>query len=91
MNVRDSDGTLVLNLGELAGGTLLTTEEARRQGRPLKVVQLDAGVSEELVRDVRAWLVEHGIEVLNVAGPRESQRVGIYGLALDFLGRLRSA
>lgn len=87
-NVRDSDGTLVLNVGELAGGTLLTTEQARRQGRPLKVVQLDAGISEELVRDVRTWLVDHEIQVLNVAGPRESQRVGIYGIALALLERL---
>lgn len=87
LNVRDSDGTLVLNLGELAAGTLLTAEEARRQGRPLKVVQLDEGISEELVRDVRAWLVEHEIQVLNVAGPRESQRPGIYGLTFALLER----
>jgi hypothetical protein len=37
---------------------------------------------------VLAWLVAHGIRVLNVAGPRESQRPGIGARASGFLTEL---
>jgi hypothetical protein len=34
---------------------------------------------------VLAWLREHKIQTLNVAGPRESQRPGIYRLTGELL------
>ena len=79
-NVADSDGTLILNLGDLAGGSLLTQAFARRLGKPLLVVPLDDGVTRETAARVLAWLREHKIQTLNVAGPRETQRPGIYRL-----------
>ena len=79
-NVADSDGTLILNLGDLAGGSLLTQAFARRLGKPLLVVSLDDGVTRETAAGVLAWLREYQIQTLNVAGPRESQRPGIYRL-----------
>jgi hypothetical protein len=84
-NVADSDGTLILNLGDLAGGSLLTQAFARRMGKPLLVVPLDVGVTRETVVGVLAWLREHKIQTLNVAGPRESQRPGIYRLTGELL------
>lgn len=84
-NVADSDGTLILNLGTLAGGSLLTQAFARRLGKPLLVVPLDAGVTRESAAGVLAWLREHQIQTLNVAGPRESQRPGIYRLTGELL------
>ncbi|MGH8704162.1 MAG: putative molybdenum carrier protein [Burkholderiales bacterium] len=74
-NVRDSDGTLILNRGRLDGGTLLTARLAARYGRPCLVVQLERRV--DLVR-LRGWIARHRIRTLNVAGPRESKRRGIY-------------
>jgi hypothetical protein len=58
-NVWDSDGTLVLNRGELAGGTLYTVRIAERIGRPLRVVDLDR-LADPLERagalaEVRQW------------------------------------
>src|SRR6185312_2826468 len=43
LNVRDSDATLILNLGALDGGTALTAEHAHALGRPCLTLQLDAG------------------------------------------------
>ena len=40
-NVKDSDGTLVLNIGRLAGGTKKTVEYAEKHRKPCLVVQLD--------------------------------------------------
>jgi Circularly permutated YpsA SLOG family len=81
-NVRDSDGTLVLHRGVVAGGTALTLEEARRRGRPALAVELGPAARPEAVRD---WLAASGIAVLNVAGPRESTHPGIHADAGVFL------
>ncbi|MDW8469039.1 MAG: putative molybdenum carrier protein [Burkholderiales bacterium] len=85
-NVRDSDGTLVLNRGALEGGTRLTVRLARkRYAKPLFVVQLEKGLAPARFR---AWLLRHRIATLNVAGPRESKRPGIYREAHAALLRL---
>jgi hypothetical protein len=84
-NVRDSDGTLVLVRGRPSGGTAFTITVARRLGRPLLVLDLADDPPPE---DARRWLEGEGIAVLNVAGPRESQRPGIGGESRGFLERL---
>lgn len=81
-NVRDSDATLVLTLGdvEVSGGTRLTVEVARRLDRPLLVVRTS---ERYLARD---WLDSvAGPVTLNVAGPRESEQPGLYAAAYDLL------
>lgn len=87
MNVRAADGTLVLNLGQLSGGTQLTVAYARKRNRPCLLVQLDAP-GHPLPGHVVAWLESHAIRTLNVAGPRESKSPGIYLLAYGYLRRL---
>ncbi|MFV2069566.1 MAG: putative molybdenum carrier protein [Pirellulales bacterium] len=84
-NVIDSEGTLILCRGPLTGGTRLTRKLARRHGRPLLVVDLER---ETPLADVVAWLHEHGVTRLNVAGPRESTQPGIGLPAAAFLRRL---
>jgi len=81
-NVIDSDGTLILYCKRLVGGTELTRRLARNHNRPCCLVDL---VKSPDVRRVRQWLADHGIEVLNVAGPRESSSPGINSEAYDFL------
>jgi len=87
-NVRDSDATLIIVRGMdgFAGGTRLTAREADRLGRPLMVVDL-AGPEprDETAARIAAWLAEHEIAVLNVAGPRESGSPGIYAAARALL------
>ena len=85
LNVADSDGTLILTRGALRGGTALTAELARKKGRSCRVVQLEQGMP---VAETVSWLHEHAIAVLNVAGPRESQRPGIYQEAREFIRRI---
>lgn len=85
-NVRDSDGTLILTQGILTSGTALTEKLAQHHRKPVLVVNL-ATPTEDLQR-VNDWLQLHQIEVLNVAGPRESNYPGIYRQAADFLQKL---
>jgi hypothetical protein len=84
-NVRDSDGTLILNRGPLTGGTAQTFEDAKRLGKPHLIVDLDRPLP---VNVVRGWMRTNGIAVLNVAGPRESKDPGIHRLASEFLREL---
>lgn len=72
LNVRDSDATLVVSHGPLAGGSLLTWREAERRGRPVLHVDLSVLSPAAAVARLRAWLEEVDPAVLNVAGPRAS-------------------
>ncbi len=75
LNVRDSHGTLILNRGDLSGGSLFTLYCAERLGRACLVVPLEEWG--QWIELTRAWLNVHDIRVLNLAGPRASQRPGI--------------
>lgn len=74
-NVRDSDGTLIVTDGTLAGGTALTKQEAEQQGRPVLHVRTDDPVPVDMIR---GWGDTNDVRVLNVAGPRASEVEGIY-------------
>jgi hypothetical protein len=65
-----------------SGGTALTVSLAREAGKPCLVVDLDYPPSPAIVRE---WLRTHRIDVLNVAGPRESTNPGIYYAAQQYL------
>jgi hypothetical protein len=84
-NVRDSDGTLVLTHGEPDRGTALTIDLAGKRGKPCLVLDL---AGEPDYQQLLAWINANKIKVLNVAGPRESSRPGMYQLARVFLARL---
>ncbi len=87
-NVRDSGGTLILTRGVPSGGTALTIRLAAALRKPHLVVDLeDAGGLDR----TRSWLREKGIDVVNVAGPRESKCPGIYQEALAFLRAVLSS
>lgn len=86
-NVQESDATLILNTGELADGSLETNRIAERMGKPVKVVALDDFLEDADLRVAltQTWLRANNVNVLNVAGPRESKRPGIHCLACAFL------
>lgn len=89
-NVVEADGTLILNKGEVTGGTLLTKVFATEHGKPYLVVQLDAVkvIKQERVLD---WLAAQEIRVLTIAGPNESKYPdGIYNEARLYLQKLFS-
>jgi hypothetical protein len=81
-NVRHSDGTLVLTRGKPDGGTALTIKLAAQYQKPFLVMDLKESPDPS---DVIAWAKTHRIQILNVAGPRESESRGIYAQADRFL------
>jgi hypothetical protein len=82
-NVIDSDATLILHAGRLSGGTAFTERMAIKHGRAVRCI--DLGTEFAQAADVRRWLRQFAVQVLNVAGPRESSVPGIYERSYAFL------
>lgn len=88
LNVRESDGTLVFGNSK-SPGSKLTLSTCGAYGKPSFVVPWRSGQSSKpsrvLVKLFRQWLDDNDIEVLNVAGNRESGQPGIAKATSTFL------
>jgi hypothetical protein len=85
LNVRDSDGTVALSHGPLAGGTAFAAAEAKRRARSFLHLDLAQLEIRSAAERLRSWLIEHEIRVLNVAGPRHSDDELIFARTLVVL------
>lgn len=74
-NVRDSDATVLFSIEPtLTGGSKKTVEFARKHRKPwLHLCPGEKSSAEKL----RAFVEEHRVKVLNVAGPRASKEPGV--------------
>ena len=84
-NILDSDGTMILSYGPLAGGSSLTMKLAKKHKKPVFHLDLNSMFIFKAVEDVNAWISEYQIEVLNVAGSRASKDPEIHGATMDFI------
>ena len=79
-NVMHSDATLLVGDDQI-GGTRLTGQIAMNLNKPLLRIPFEAldetntGITS--LEEFRSWMDHHRIEVLNVAGNRESEKPGI--------------
>ena len=81
-NVIAAEGTLILTIGKLTEGTAYTAQMALKYRKPYLIVDLKKKIEPKAVRE---WASAHKIHVLNVSGPRESKKPGIYEKAKRFL------
>lgn len=93
-NVKDSEGTLIICFGEPSGGTKLTIECCNQFRRPHKLIDAAKTSVEEAAQSIVDLVREEKIEILNIAGPRQSEWAGGYqytAAALDeFLNSILS-
>ena len=93
-NVKDSDGTLIIYFGDPSGGTKFTIECGKQLQRPHLLIDAAKTSAEKGVSAIVDFVREHKIDILNVAGPRQSEWAGGYNYAaaaLDkFLHSIRS-
>ena len=82
MNVKDSDSTLILTWGRPQGGTLLTIEFAQKLHKPYLVINMNEKPN---CVSVIAWIKKERINILNIAGPRQSFAPFVYDEAYTFL------
>jgi hypothetical protein len=88
LNVRDSDGTLIVSHGALRGGSALTLVVAEALGRPVLHLDLERIALAPAVTLARDWLAAHAIATLNVAGPRASEDARAYDATRAVLAAL---
>ena len=77
-NVRDSDATLIFSNGPLAGGSALTQEIARKNGKPFLHIDFQKTPDNRAVEYILTWLNRTEGSILNMAGPRQSEDPKIY-------------
>jgi hypothetical protein len=92
-NIEESDGTVIFSLGHLlSGGTKLTRDYANKLGKPLlhiydapkeRTFNPDSHCPE--IQALTNFLSSNKIEILNVAGPRESKEPGVYEWTFSML------
>lgn len=81
-NVVESDATLIIKQGWKTPGTSYTISTAQKHGKPCRVIDIKDGCDYISMAD---WLRNNRVVTLNVAGPRESTRPGIYARARDIM------
>jgi len=84
-NVLDSEGTLIVSHGMLAGGSAVTKYLASLNHKPCLHTDLDTLSIEEAAFLIKFWTNYHDMRVLNVAGPRASKDPEIYQATLKLL------
>jgi hypothetical protein len=79
-NVWDSEGTLIIiRNGFVETGTVLTIDYCKQLRKPYFILDIGSKrkIGEALKIQFSKWLEDHSIQVLNVAGNRESNSPGI--------------
>jgi hypothetical protein len=88
-NVCDSDGTIRFAVNFNTAGERCTVKAIRLEGKPYIDIDMSRDYTDEALakghRRVAAWIEKHKIQVLNVAGNRESTRPGLCKKVQKFL------
>jgi hypothetical protein len=94
-NVHDSDGTVVIYFHELEGGTAYTVGCCIETRQPHRLIDAAKYSPEDAATLMVSFVRDHDIDILNVAGPRESEWAGSYAYAsraVDvFVSRLKAS
>ncbi len=84
-NVKDSDGTVIVYPGKLSGGTEQTVRFCIEQRRPFKLINSSNVSTEKAAQLIADFVRANTIDVLNVAGPRQSEWAKGYDYAASML------
>ena len=87
MNIQESDATLIFHKCELEGGTKLTAKFCEDEEKAFLLIDI-ATVSQNAALGLIMSFLTPDIEVLNIAGPRQSKCPEIYDYVLDVISRL---
>jgi hypothetical protein len=86
-NVKDSDGTVAIYLGEPRGGTEQTIRFCLDLKRPHQLVDGSRVSAEAAAKLIAGFVGENNIGILNIAGPRQSE----WPRGYDYASRALSA
>jgi Circularly permutated YpsA SLOG family len=72
-NVQDSDGTVIIFCGQLRGGTKQTARFCENEKRPYQTINATKASIDDAAQLISNFVRKNKIQILNVAGPRESE------------------
>ena len=85
-NVIDSDGTVIISHGVLTGRISVYGEDGEKEhSRPWLHLDMEKLTIDEAAQRLRESIASNGINVLNVAGPRQSGDPAIHGVTTTVL------
>ncbi len=84
-NVKDSDGTIIIHYERPGGGTAYTIECCKHLQRPHELIDASQISTEEAAKLIGDFVHTNKIDVLNVAGPRQSEWPEGYDYTSDVL------
>ena len=88
LNVQTGDGTLIITLeNDIGEGTKYTIDMCRKHEKPFIILEMNDNIT-TICERFDIWLNKHDIQILNIAGSRESSSPGIQGKTKEFLGKL---
>ncbi|SRR6056297_1934060 len=77
-NVDYADGTIVFEYKKpFSNGSLLTVYHCQQYNKPYFIFKINSEAGNQSYQ-VRKWIKDHHIKILNIAGNRESDDPGIY-------------
>ncbi len=77
-NIIDADGTAIIYRGKLTGGSLLTMNFAKIIKKQYYIIDLLRAEEFEAAIMLKTFIQENKIQILNIAGPRQSHEPAIY-------------
>jgi len=83
-NILDSDGTVIF-MYEVSPGSKLTRAMCEKHKKPLYMIQQESELKADAIQDFQKWIHNNKIQILNVAGNRESVSPGIERSVMIFL------
>jgi hypothetical protein len=86
-NVKDSGGTVIIYAGKLSGGTERTVRFCVELRRPHQIIDASKLSTEEASKLIAGFVRTNRIDLLNVAGPRQSEWAKGYEYAFRALER----
>jgi hypothetical protein len=89
-NVVDSDATLIITFGEPEGGTETTLRQCVNRKKPHLLINANEVPLDRAAVSVTAFIEEHSVATLNVAGPRASKVPTAHAYALELVSRVVS-
>lgn len=80
-NVKESDGTVIITMSPLSGGSKRTAEFAAKHGKPWLHLLIDQSRVAHAAVELRWFIRANCIRTLNVAGTGGCKEPELYGLA----------
>ena len=77
-NAIESDGTVIISHGNLAGGADYSQKMTEKHNRPCLHIDLNVTPAFMASSEINTWIIDNNIEVLNVTGSRASEDSNVY-------------